>query len=155
MKKAKKELKLVEKGSSNEALHALDKPNYPTINLSKMATLMLQAEIAGNKGKLTEKIALIKEAVAIQDGLRYSEPPHFYYPVRQSLGAALLANNNAEAAEIIFKEDLAKFPRNGWSLFGLHQSLIQQQKMGEAKEIERQFETAWSLADVELEGAVM
>jgi len=155
IKKAKKELKLVEAGSSNEALQALDKPNYPTINLSKMATLMLTAEIAGKKGKLGEKITLIKEAVAIQDGLRYSEPPHFYYPVRQSLGAALLADNKAAAAELIFKEDLAKFPRNGWSLFGLHQSLIKQQKMEEAKGIEAEFETAWSLADVELEQAVM
>ena len=155
IKKAKKELKLVKAGSSNEALQALDKPNYPTINLSKMATLMLTAEIVGKKGKLGEKIALIKEAVAIQDGLRYSEPPHFYYPVRQSLGAALLADNKAAAAELIFKEDLAKFPRNGWSLFGLHQSLIKQQKMEEAKEIEKEFETAWSLADVELEQAVL
>ena len=154
MKKAKKELKLVEKGSENEALQVLDKPNYPTINLSKMATLVLKAEIAGKRGRLGEKVTLLKEAVAIQDGLRYSEPPHFYYPVRQSLGAALLANNQAKEAAVIFKEDLAKFPRNGWSLFGLHQSLIKQQKMNEAKEIEVQFETAWSLADVELTAAV-
>ncbi len=155
LKKAKKALKSVEKGSENEALHALDKPNYPTINLSKMATLVLKAEIAGKKGKLGDKVALLKEAVAIQDGLRYSEPPHFYYPVRQSLGAALLANKQVAEAELIFKEDLAKFPRNGWSLFGLHQSLLQQQKMEEAKEIESEFKAAWSLADVALTAAVM
>lgn len=155
MRKAKKELKLVQTGENDETLITLEKPNFPTIPLAKMAALVLEGEIAGQKGKHTEKVALLQKAVQIQDGLRYSEPPHFYYPVRQSLGVALLDANMVNRAELIFKEDLAKFPKNGWSLFGLHQSLLKQNKLEEAKEIEKEFDIAWELADVKLEKAVL
>jgi len=100
-------------------------------------------------------VAHIRAAVSIQDGLRYSEPPHFYFPVRQALGNALLEANKTIEAEKIFKEDLAKFPRNGWSLFGLHQSLTKQNKMEEARTIKNEFEKAWTKADVVLKQAVM
>ncbi len=155
MKKAKKALKLVVAGETNEALITVEKPNFPTTKLVKMAALVLEGEIAGKKSKYDKKATLLQQAVTIQDGLRYSEPPHFYFPVRQALGAALLDANKVTEAELIFKEDLAKFPKNGWSLFGLHQSLIQQNKLEEAKDIATLFETAWSRADVELEAAVM
>ena len=155
MKKAKKELKLVAEGETNEALIAVEKPNFPTTKLVKMAGLVLKGEIAGQKGKHADKVTHLQQAVTIQDGLRYSEPPHFYFPVRQALGAALLDANRVGTAEKIFKEDLAKFPKNGWSLFGLHQSLVQQNKMEEAKIVKKEFDVAWTKADVLLKQAVM
>lgn len=155
LKKARKELKLVAAGKTNETLIGVEKPNFPTTKLVKMAALVLEGEIAGQKGKYDKKVSLLEEAVAIQDKLRYSEPPHFYYPVRQSLGVALLEAGRVGEAEVIFKEDLAKFPKNGWSLFGLQQSLLKQQKIEEAKVVDTQFDAAWKLADVKLENAVM
>lgn len=155
IKKAKKELKIVAAGEKNETLIALEKPNYPTTKLTKMAALVLEGTIAGQKRNFDKKVTLLKDAVSIQDGLRYSEPPHFYYPVRQSLGVALLEANKVAAAELIFKEDLAKFPNNGWSLHGLHQSLLKQNKLEESKAIKMEFETAWSLADVEIDNGLM
>ena len=154
-KKAKKELKKVEAAIDSEIIISLNQPNYPTVNLTKMAALVLKGEIAGKRGKLEEKVAYLKEAVAIQDGLRYSEPPYFYYPVRQSLGAALLEANKPAEAEIVYKEDLTKFPDNGWSLFGLQKSLQLQDKLEEAKNMEQAFQKAWKRADVKLEASVM
>jgi len=71
------------------------------------------------------------------------------------LGNALLEANKIEEAALIFKEDLAKFPKNGWSLFGLHQSLTKQNKMEEARMIKKEFEKAWMKADVVLKKTVI
>ena len=154
LRKAKKELKKVEAAITSEAITALDQPRFPTVNLSKMAALVLKGEIAGKRKKIKEKITHIQEAVAIQDGLRYSEPPYFYYPIRQSLGAVLLENNQPAAAEKVYKEDLVKFPDNGWSLYGLHQSLLMQNKTAEADKINVSFKAAWQRADVDLTASV-
>jgi predicted Zn-dependent protease len=88
--------------------------------------------------------------VRAQDALLYDEPPPFYYPVRQSLGAALLEAGRAKEAEAVYREDLKTFPKNGWSLYGLAQSLKAQGKADEAAEAEKEFEEAWSRADVKL-----
>jgi len=50
---------------------------------------------------------------------------------------------------------LAKFPKNGWSLFGLHQSLKKQNKMDEAAVTKEAFNIAWAKADIVLKQAVM
>lgn len=79
----------------------------------------------------------------LQDELRYFEPPPWYYPVRHSLGAALLAAGRAVEAEAVYREDLKQYPENAWSLFGLWQSLRIQAAL-----VEQRFHTAWSHADV-------
>ena len=95
-------------------------------------------------------IAHLEEAVRIQDSLAYIEPPSWYYPVRQNLGAALLALGRTEEAEAVYREDLRQYPNNGWSLFGLAESLRAQGKTEEAAEVQQRFEAAWQYADVVL-----
>jgi len=80
-----------------------------------------------------------------------NEPPDWFFPVRQNLGAILLEAERPEEAEAIYRKDLQKFPENGWSLFGLYQSLEQQGEMEKAREVRDRFEKAWRYADVELE----
>jgi len=99
---------------------------------------------------LNSAIRHFKTAVATQDELPYTEPPFWYYPTRQSLGAALLAANDATDAESVYRRDLENYPRNGWSLFGLWQRLAMQGKADEATAAKAQFDQAWSLADVTL-----
>ena len=86
---------------------------------------------------------MLREAVAIQDTLKYGEPPDWFFPVRESLGAVLLLNGDASAAEKIFREDLDHNPRNPRSLFGLQQSLLQQKREYDAGFVQKQFETQW------------
>jgi hypothetical protein len=88
--------------------------------------------------------------VAVQDSLPYSEPPPFYLPVRQALGAELLKSGRAKDAELVYLEDLRRHPKNGWSLFGLSKSLAAQGKSGQAKGVADGFRHAWARADVEL-----
>ncbi len=92
----------------------------------------------------------LKEAVALEDSLPYMEPPYWYYPVRQSLGAALLDANRAQDAEEVYREDLKDNPDNGWALFGLIQSLKAQGKTEDVLEMQDRFQEAWKNADISL-----
>ncbi len=91
-----------------------------------------------------------RRAVQIQDGLTYDEPPAWYYPVRESLGAALLLSGDAQAAESAFRDGLRRSPRNGRMLFGLLESLKAQGRTDGAAWVEQEFKTAWKAADVPL-----
>ena len=73
------------------------------------------------------------------------------YPVRESLGAALLLNTRAEQAEAVFRADLEQYPRNPRSLFGLMKALEAQKKSASVEEVRKEFEAAWKNADEPLE----
>jgi len=88
--------------------------------------------------------------VVLQDALVYDEPPAWYYPVRESLGAALLRAGRAADAEGVFREGIARIPRNGRMLFGLMESLRTQGKNDAAELVRREFDAAWQKADVKL-----
>jgi tetratricopeptide (TPR) repeat protein len=100
--------------------------------------------------RLEQSIAKWQKAVDLQDGLTYGEPPAWYYPVRESLGAALLRSGDAAAAEGIFREGLRRSPNNGRMLFGLLESLKAQRKLAAAAWVEKEFKTAWTHADITL-----
>lgn len=91
-----------------------------------------------------------KKAVAIQNALVYDEPPAWYYPVRESLGAALLESGDAGGAEQVFREGVRRSPRNGRMLFGLRESLKAQGKSGTAAWVDREYKAAWDGADLAL-----
>lgn len=110
----------------------------------------LRGEIALRGGKAREAVRFFTEAARLEDGMYYNEPPTWYYPIRQSLGAAHLAAGNAVAAETAYREDLTRFPRNGWSLFGLAEALKRQGRVEAARAVEAQFRAAWKNADVKL-----
>jgi hypothetical protein len=85
-----------------------------------------------------------------QDALSYDEPPPWFYPVRESLGGALLRSGRAREAEVTFREGLRRAPRDGRMLFGLIQSLSAQGKTEAAGMVQQEFERAWKKADVRL-----
>jgi len=74
--------------------------------------------------------------------------------MRLYLGAALLKAGRAKEAETVYREDLKDFRNNGWTLFGLAQSLRAQNKIREAQKVEQMFERAWKNADVTLKASV-
>ncbi|MGI8958696.1 MAG: tetratricopeptide repeat protein [Bryobacteraceae bacterium] len=112
-----------------------------------LASAVLEARIQTSPALAIPKW---KRAVAIQDQLAYDEPPAWYYPVRESLGASLLLNGDATGAEAVFREGLRRSPNNGRMLFGLRESLKAQGKTDQAAWVQQQFNTAWNGADVEL-----
>lgn len=117
----------------------------------ELAANILDARIATAKGDRGQAISYWEKAVEIEDGLYYGEPPEWFYPVRESLGAALLLNGEANRAESVFRSDLDQYPRNPRSLFGLLKALEVQQKSSDVEEVRIEFEAAWKNADVQLE----
>jgi tetratricopeptide (TPR) repeat protein len=95
-------------------------------------------------------IARLRRAVEMQDGFVYDEPPAWYYPVRETLGAALLRAGQAAEAEKVFREGVRRSPKNGRMLFGLVESLKAQKRVEEAGWVEKEFAAAWARADVKL-----
>lgn len=121
--------------------------------LLDLAAHVLVAELAAERGLDELAVRELEEAVAIEDGLVYDEPPAWLLPVRQSAGAILLRLGRAAEAELMYREDLVRYPNNGWSLFGLAQALAAQGKKEEVAAVERRFRTAWARADVTLTGS--
>jgi tetratricopeptide (TPR) repeat protein len=119
----------------------------------QLAANVLAGEIAARAGDVATAERLLRAAVAEQDTQWFTEPPPWYFPVRQALGAVLLQAGRAAAAEQVYREDLQRNPRNGWSLFGLAQSLRAQGKSTEAAMVDADFLTSWAQADVTLKAS--
>ena len=117
--------------------------NNKAKDIMKIAKDVLGAKIAMAKKDNSGAIVMLKEAVAIQDTLKYGEPPDWFFPVRESLGGALLMTGDAAAAEKVFRDDLDRNLRNPRSLWGLHQALLQQKREYDAGFIQKQFEVSW------------
>jgi len=126
----------------------------PAMNpVPHISPLVLAGEIALRTGDASAAVERFAAAVAIEDALLYDEPPLWYYPIRQSLGRALLEAGRAREAEGAYRADLDKFPENGWSLLGLTLSLEAQGKEAEAASVRVRFERAWASADVRPTGS--
>ncbi len=117
--------------------------NNKAKDIMKIAKDVLGAKIAMAKKDNSGAIVMLKEAVAIQDTLKYGEPPDWFFPVRESLGGALLMTGDAAAAEKVFRDDLDRNLRNPRSLWGLHQALLLQKREYDAGFIQKQFEVSW------------
>jgi tetratricopeptide (TPR) repeat protein len=123
---------------------------FKTKTILDLADNVLAGEIAARTDQTDVAVQHLLAAVAEQDGHWFTEPPVWYFPVRQSLGAALLSGGRPLEAEAVYLDDLKRNPDNGWSLFGLAQSLQAQGKAADAAAAQARFQKAWARADVTL-----
>jgi len=137
---------------SDEAA-AIEQPEafFPGGTMLQIADLVLRAEIKLLEGTAgDEPIAVLREAVALQDALPYMEPPYWFASARMDLGGALLVLDRPEEAEEVFRADLEEYPENGWALFGLKRSLQAQERNEDADQVAARFGEAWEQADLDL-----
>jgi len=127
--------------------------NNKTKDILAIASNVLGAKIAMAKKDNAAAISMLQEAVAVEGKLNYGEPPDWFSPVRESLGAALLMNGAAADAEKVFREDLDRNPRNPRSLFGLQQALKAQQRDYDAGLVEKRFQASWKGGNTQLKVA--
>ena len=130
--------------TNDSELAALEAGGLPSRDVLKVARNVIKGRIAQADGNWDGAISAFRLAVEIQDSLPYTEPAFWYYPVRQSLGAALMQSGDAETAEQIFTASLEDFPNNGWSLYGLMKAQISLGKDEAAAETRQRFENSWS-----------
>jgi len=117
--------------------------NNKTKDILKIAEDVLGAQIALAKKDNAAAATMLRDAVAVQDALKYNEPQDWFFPVRESLGGVLLMSGDTKGAEQVFRDDLAKNPRNPRSLFGLNQALKEQDRNSDAWFVEQEFHKAW------------
>ncbi|MGC2694668.1 MAG: hypothetical protein WA738_02665 [Candidatus Angelobacter sp.] len=131
--------------------------NMPVNNKAKdvltIAQNVLGAKIALAKHDSSSAISMLRRAISVQDTLKYDEPPDWFYPVRESLGAVFLLNGNAAEAEKVFREDLDRNPRNPRSLFGLSEALRAQNRAYDAQFVDKQFQSNWKSTEIKLKVA--
>jgi tetratricopeptide (TPR) repeat protein len=120
-----------------------------------VAKPLLDGRIAAAEGNTSGAVEQYRAAVAAEDTLTYDEPPTWYYPVRETLGAALLADGKAAEAERVFRDDLTFNPRNGRSLFGLWKAIAAQGRKTDAARAASEFRRVWAAADTPLTLSVL
>jgi tetratricopeptide (TPR) repeat protein len=115
-----------------------------------IASQSLEGEMLAKSGQYPDAIRLLKNAMAVEDNLKYQEPPDWFFSVRHSLGAVLIASGDYLEAIAVFKEDLKNYPENGWALAGL---MTASEKLGDQadyREYKNRFEQAWKHADMQI-----
>lgn len=143
LSQARAEAAAIGTAAGAEALEALTAAGLPAAQVVAIAGHVADARIARSEGDLDAAVDAYRAAIEIEDSLPYMEPPFWYFPVRQSLGAVLLARGEAVAAERAFRQALARFPNNAWALYGLMQAEKAQGKGDAAAITEQAFANAW------------
>lgn len=137
--------------AEGEDVKRLSSPAFPVADTLAVSAEWLAGKVAGARRDFAKMIECFERATAKEDAIPYMEPSYWPLPVRPSLGAALLAAGEAVKAEKVFREDLKRWPRNAWSLFGLEQSLRRQGKVESAELVRCEFASAWQRADVTMD----
>ncbi|MCA9245325.1 MAG: hypothetical protein KDA32_15320 [Phycisphaerales bacterium] len=126
-----------------DAMLAINKAHH----MLKIAGLILDGEIAFQRGSVDEAVAKLREAVELEDQMIYMEPPEWIQPARHTLGAFLADAKRCKEAEAVYREDLKRWPENAWSLYGLSSCLRARGANDEAAEVEARLKVTTAKAD--------
>src|SRR5690606_24323584 len=130
---------------------ALEEALIPVPQVLRIAEQTVRARAAQAAGDLPQATRHFRAAIAAQEHLAYMEPPYWYYPLHQSLGAVLLAQGDLDGAEQAFRTSLVRAPNNGWALYGLTQVLEKRGDRKQAAAMQQRFQKAWAgKAEVDL-----
>ncbi|MCH2149236.1 MAG: hypothetical protein MK095_07360 [Phycisphaerales bacterium] len=122
--------------------------NQQAAEVMPLGRLVLEGEIEFKAGNHAKGLALLAEAVEMEEVLKYAEPAPWMMPARHAYGALLIADGQYKKAQEVYKRDLEVFPANGWALLGLRDALRGQRRFAEAEHADRAFKRAWKSADV-------
>ena len=125
--------------------------NNTAESIIALANHMIEGELLIAEGKLDPGLDELHATLALEEALKYDEPPSWMIPLRHTIGANLMATGRFAEAEQVYRDDLKRLPENGWALLGLSQALAAQQKQGEElQSIRARFEKIWAKADVKI-----
>lgn len=151
LKKAKQELLQLEEIAKDKKLEQITIWELNSVStLIQIAKRVLKAEIAASEKNYVQSIALLKEAVAIEDSLNYNEPPDWFFSVRHHLGAVQIEAEKYQDAVKTYEDDLKRLPKNGWAHHGLRLAYEKMNNETKAKEFTRLIEKSWINADTKI-----
>lgn len=141
---AQKEADSIARIAKTADMKSLVEGGVPAYDVLEIAGRVLLGRIAQAKGDLARAAEQLQLAIAAEDKLAYMEPPFWYYPVRQTLGAVLLAAGDLAGAEEAFRASLVRTPNNAWALFGLAQVYERKGDPRAAAATKKRFDSAWA-----------
>jgi tetratricopeptide (TPR) repeat protein len=151
LESAGKELAAMKKLTEDESLKEVTIWDINSVyTLLQIAQRVLAGEILASEGKFEESVSILMEAVSLEDGLNYNEPPDWFFSVRHHLGAVLLEAGRAEDAIVTFEADLDRLPKNGWAMHGMLAAYADLEDTQKMAEIKKRLEVAWAHADISL-----
>jgi tetratricopeptide (TPR) repeat protein len=154
LKSAKSELMLLENYLKDESLKKITIWEINSVDvLVQIAYKVLMAEILASESDFSTSIKLLKEAVEMEDGLNYNEPPDWFFSIRHNLGSTQIAAGKYKDAVNTYEDDLKRLPQNGWAIHGLKLAYEKLKDIKKSKEMEHVLSSVWSTADVELYGS--
>jgi len=115
----------------------------PAPDLLSLAEAAARGRFAFAQGKYNEAARHYRAAIVFEGKIPYQEPPYWYYPVSQSLGAALLRAGKPQEASQAFRTALAQTPRNGWAVYGIAESEKAQGHVLEAEAARQSLRQLW------------
>lgn len=120
-----------------------DEWGLPAKAIMQTARLVAAGRIADATGDLEGAAKVYEQAIALEDSLSYTEPPYWYYPVRQSLGGVRLRQGRLDDAEQAFRASLVRVRNNGWALAGLAEVYRRQGDRNSEAAARRSYARAW------------
>lgn len=138
-----REIAAIEAMKGSDAFATMVAQGVPAPDLLSLAQLVARGRLATAQRRYADAAALYRQAIDLEGRLPYQEPPYWYYPVRQSLGAALFLDGRYDDASRAFREALVQTPNNGWALYGLARSEAAQGHQLEAAAARKAFARAW------------
>lgn len=142
-KSAAKEIAEIERIRTTGDFKAMTDYLMPAPDILKLAAIVARGKLAYSLGNYAEAVAQFTAAAKVEDGIWYQEPPYWYYPVRQSLGAALYRMGDHQGARQAYQAALTQYPNNGWALFGLAKAYEAMGDKPNAAASAAAFERAW------------
>ncbi|PAL25639.1 hypothetical protein [Sphingopyxis sp. GW247-27LB] len=128
---------------SSDALKDMIAQGVPADELIRLAERVARGRFAAARGRPDDAVAFYRQAIEIEGRIPYQEPTYWYYPVRQSLGAALFQARRYGEASDAFRAALTQAPNNGWALYGLSRSEAAQGRKLEAAAADKALAKAW------------
>ena len=138
-----RELAVMARIRTSDAMKAMIDQGVPAGDLVSLAELVARGRFASAQGRTSDAIGFYRQAIEIEARIPYQEPPYWYYPVKQSLGAALFRARRYREASDAFRAALAQTPNNGWALYGLGRSEAAQGNKLEAAAADKALSKAW------------
>lgn len=138
-----REIAALDRVKGSAELQPMIDQGVPARDLLSLAQAVARARLAAASGRLGEAVRLFEEAAAAESRIPYMEPPYWYFPVQQSLGAALFRAGRYEDARKAFEAALAQSPNNGWALYGLAATEERLGRRAHAEAARRALRRAW------------
>jgi len=128
---------------ASDALKPMIDQGVPAPDLLALAEAVARGRFAAAQGRYGEAADQYRRAIALEGRIPYQEPPYWYYPVNQSLGAALFQDGRFADAAAAFRAALVQMPNNGWALYGLMRSEAALGHAAEAAATKQALAKAW------------